>query len=425
MSLSGDAMSDKLSGAGQRDFGPDGDNSTTRPISGSPLSAATDCAHRLETIGMAAAGISHHLNTLLAGIMGNLDLAMLDAPESIRPYLEKADRATVRAAAFTARLLALVRGGETAAEPVEVGAVIDEVADFMRDITDPRFAITVKKHAPLGPAVTNSTALHHALLTLCMNARDALHETAETAPDHGKFQIEIEAKRIDGGISPSSAPESCWVAISVSDTGMGMTGEVRQHIFKPFFTTKTKHRGTGIGLATARDAITRYGGWIDANGIPDAGSTFTVYLPAASAGKEVPPREFPDEMPRGTETILLMDDDELVRGFAKAILERQGYSVFLAADGNEGLEIFLRERKRIQMVILDMVMPFVSGGDVLRRIRQSGSSPRIILTSGYDRESVYDHHEEFGNITFLVKPFSLRTLTTAVRKALDENHCSE
>ncbi|MHB9027420.1 MAG: hybrid sensor histidine kinase/response regulator [Candidatus Latescibacterota bacterium] len=418
-------MSDKLSSADHIPVGPDGDDPEQHPVTGSPPPGSVGCAQRLETIGMAAAGISHHLNTLLAGIMGNLNLAMLDAPESIRPHLEKADRATVRAAAFTNRLLALVRGAETATEPVDVGMIIDEVADFMRDVTDPRFPITVKKRCSLGAAITNSTALHHALLTLCMNARDALYEAAESAPERGRYCIEIEAKRINGGAPLPSIPDICWVVISVSDSGKGMTDEIRRQIFKPFFTTKRDRRGTGIGLATARDAIARHGGRIEAAGAPDAGSIFTIYLPAASPEEKILSPSLPDEMPRGTETILFMDDNELVRGFGKAILERQGYSVLLASDGNEGLNLFFRERARIRLIILDLIMPTFSGDEVLRRIQQSGSCPRVILTSGYDPESVLGHLTEFDKYAFLMKPFSIRTLTEAVRKALDNKESYE
>jgi len=412
-------MNHKKSGFGDENGVPGGSDSYFSPQTGPLPSETADRSDALEIIGMAAAGVSHHLNTLLAGIMGNLNLAMLDAPDSIRPYLEKADQALVRAAAFIDRLLALVRGAELKTEPVDVGKIIDEVADFVRDITDPRFLITVNKGSALGLAMTNSTAFYHALLTICMNARDALHEAAENSPGNRKYCMEIEAKRVNGDAVQLNSSGDFWVAVTVSDSGKGMTEEIQRNIFRPFFTTKKRSRGAGIGLTTARDVIARHGGRIEASGSPGAGSTFTVYLPAAKE-EEIPQSRTPaGEIPRGTETILFIDDDELVRGFVKAILERQGYTVLLAAGGREGLELFFRERERIQLLILDMVMPDFSGNEVLNEIRKSGSYPKIILTSGYDRESVLDHLADFKKTAFLVKPFPIRNLTQTVRNALD------
>ncbi len=382
---------------------------------------------RLVALGMATTGISHHLNSLLSGILGNLNVAALDAPPAILPALKIAERATDRAATFTGKLMDLARGAHTTPSVIDPEPLIDETIELFRSLTDPRVAVDVVKHSPLCPIQADAASLHLALLTLCMNAWNAVSEACHTSRELRTHRIVIEAgpatPRMENGEDSGEAPR---LAISVSDSGTGISGEVRRRLFEPFFTTRENRGGAGIGLASARNLIEEQGGRIEVSTCAEKGSKFTVLLPAAPSGEHTMTERISRDLPCGTETILFMDDDELVRGFGRAILERQGYTVLLASDGDTGLELFLRERESINLVIIDMIMPTLSGDEVLRKIRRSGPAPRVILTTGFDRQSACDQTADLGELPILLKPFTIRSLTETVRTALDDGgFCAE
>ncbi len=249
-------------------------------------------------------------------------------------------------------------------------------------------------------------------MNLCLNARDAM-------PDGGT--LTVETANADDARRPGEAadePAVAFVRVTVADTGVGMTEEVRAKIFEPFFTTKDVGQGTGLGLAVVYGVARAHGGWVDCSSEPGAGSRFDVYLPRGITSDELPRvQPEPNQVARGRgEAILVADDEPLVRALARHALERQGYRVLLAADGAEAVEVFRKERGHVALVILDASMPHMSGRQAFEAIRKIEPGVQVLFASGH---AVTDVGTDAGT-GFLHKPYTPSSLAAAVRKALDE-----
>jgi PAS domain S-box-containing protein len=373
-------------------------------------------AQKMEAIGRLAGGVAHDFNNLLTAILGNtsLVLANLPAADANRELLQATEKAARRAAELTQQLLGFSRQTMLRLEPTNLYNAIQDTVKILRRTIDPRITVEVHSAPELWKVLADPGQMSQVLMNLCLNARDAM-------PNGGRLLVETEQVVLGDG-SPRrhlDARAGDFVRLSVSDTGHGIPAEIRSRIFDPFFTTKEPGKGTGLGLAMVFGIIKQHRGWIECASEVDQGTRFDIYLPRAGedAMPVVPPPASRTSS-RGTETILLADDEVMIRNLARAVLEQYGYEVLLAADGLEAVETYQRERDRIDLVILDLTMPRLSGRDALRQLLQIDPHVRVLLASGYSADHLTEL-EEVQIVGFIGKPYRVEELAKTVRATLD------
>ena len=370
-------------------------------------------AHKMEAVGQLTAGIAHNFNNMLQGAVSNLELARLDAGDQIKPALDNALQATHRAAEMVQQLLMFSRQGmRSRHRTVDVVKVIRDTEAICLKTFDRKISFTVDWR-PMPPTTGDSIQLQQVFLNLCINARDALEESNQPAP---AIQLELETVQIKSAAEAYPDSQSGpYLVIRVSDNGAGMDEKTRERIFEPFFTTKSVDRGTGLGLSTAFGIVRDHKGWIGCDSNAGSGTRFSVFLPVAGPQLAETPADENPPPARGTEGILVVDDEEMVRNTARQMLELAGYSVYTAEDGAEALEICDRDDGDIDLVLLDQSMPHMSGRDVLRKLRETSPDLRIVMFTGFAANK-----EEFDGATGLLqKPFTMSDLVAVVRDALD------
>ena len=384
-------------------------------------------AQKMEAIGQLAGGVAHDFNNLLTGIIGNLALAERKAPDEIGKYLVAASDAAGRAEKLVKQLLAFSRKSRIQLKPVDLNRIVREAHRLVRQTIDRRIEIRVRIDEGLPNVRADAVQINSILMNLCINARDAIVEVmnGRTAPerrgDQFVISIETEAAVVGGEYCESHtyARPGPFVVLSVSDNGAGMDAETQRHVFEPFFTTKQPGQGTGLGLASAYGIIKQHDGWINLYSEPGKGTTFKIYLPIAEEEIQENCNQEMEEVLGGTETILLVDDEEMIRNLGQTTLEGYGYTVFLAADGREALNIYLKQRERIHLIILDFSMPYLSGPEVLVQLHALVPDAKVILSSGYNENSRGESLERLGAAGFVAKPYRPVDLGRTVRKVLD------
>jgi signal transduction histidine kinase/ActR/RegA family two-component response regulator len=367
-------------------------------------------AQKMEAIGRLAGGIAHDFNNLLQAILGNIDLTAESLPkyDPVGKYLQTAKQAGLRAADLTRYLLAFSRRTISVAQPLDLRDIVSEVAQLLRRTIDPR--IVIETHVPpeLWPVQADPSQMHQVLMNLCVNARDAM-------PEGGRLTIALENRTRDGAE---------FVRLTVSDTGTGMDAETRRRIFEPFFTTKEVGKGTGLGLAMVYGVVTQHEGTLAVDSEPGRGTRFVIELPRSTQAPEAvsapTPARRPDSEKGAGETVLVVDDDEMVRQFARAILTQAGYVVLEAEDGARAVSIYSQERSRIAAVLLDLMMPNRSGLEVLADLRRIDPAVRVILCSGYSAEGQGLDLARLGAKEFLQKPYAPTAMVRAIRQVLDQ-----
>ncbi len=384
-------------------------------------------AQKMETVGQLAGGVAHDFNNLLTAVIGNLCLVDLPPGDPNRALLATAERAAHRAAELTSKLLGFARRNQLLVAPLDVGDFVGEVVDLLRRTIDPRITF-LADIPPLGwHALADASLLNQVLLNLCVNARDAM-------PDGGELRLSAEPWRPTDAQASRHLPAAAgYLRVSVSDTGTGMTPEVRARLFEPFFTTKPIGQGTGLGLAMVDGIVRQHEGWVECDTTPGEGTTFHLFLPAVPADAGLPAVkvmtrsnadfsldtpvsiDLPAPRPVGGR-ILLVDDEEMIRLLSRTVLESAGYHVREAGDGVEAVEAFAIHAADIDLVILDLVMPRLSGRDAARRLVALDPAVKILLSSGYSTDDVSDIPEALG---LLSKPYRPCALLAAVRDALD------
>ena len=383
-------------------------------------------AQKLEALGQLAGGIAHDFNNLLTGILGNLNVAQVESsePKVIRP-LRQAEQAAIRSAHLVAQLLAFSRESQMVFQPTDINALFREVHALVSRTIDRRIDLELDLAPDLPLVMADASQIHSVLMNLCVNARDAITEVLHgtTLPErrHDAFVITLATRLapITEEECPADldAPAGPYVVVSVTDNGAGIAPDHRDHLFEPFFTTKEIGRGTGLGLASAFGIVRQHRGWIDVDSAAGRGTTFTVSLPAsASPVRPDAHRTLPTAAQGGSETILMIDDEEIIRDLGRTILGRYGYTVLAAADGAEGLALFARERDHIDLVVLDLSMPHMSGTEVMEALRAIDPDVRVLLSSGYAAEGL---PTGLGSLPFVAKPYRISELARAVRDVLD------
>ncbi len=371
---------------------------------------------KLEGIGTLASGIAHDFNNILGIILGHASI--LEKVRDDRSKLEQSVaaivHATQRGASLVKQLLTFARKTEAVFEPLDINLIAKELGKMLHE-TFPR-TITINQHLDrnLPPIVADPTQMHQVLLNLCVNARDAM-------PKGGTLTISTE--QIDSSHLPTrfqpTAPR--YVVLSVSDTGVGMDEQTRARIFEPFFTTKAPGHGTGLGLAVVHGVVGTHGGYIDVESHRGKGSTFRIYLPAA----EIPNPEFSSaaravlDLPGGTETILIAEDEEFLRQALEATLTTRGYTVITAGDGEQALEAYRKRASEIALVISDIGLPRLSGDELFRQIRQLNPKVKAILASGFIDPKMRSDLFSAGVADLINKPYTVNDILLKIRTVLD------
>jgi CheY-like chemotaxis protein len=371
----------------------------------------------MEAVGQLTAGIAHDFNNLLTVATGTLELLRGGPrdPDKTRRMIDGALAALARAERLTTQLLAFSRKQRLAPAPLDLDRVLVDMEDLLRRAAGPRVEVGLVLAKGLPPALADRNQLETALLNIAANARDAM-------PEGGRFTIATGMRDIDGAhirTHPEAEPGR-YLTITASDTGIGMPPEVARRAFEPFFTTKEPGKGTGLGLAMVYGFVRQSGGHVHIDSRPGAGTRVTLHLPVAPAPQHDPapvPETAAAALDRGCETVLVVEDDNAVRGLACAMLRELGYTVLEAANGDMALRL-LASRGDIDAVFSDVVMPGVNGLDIAREVLQRRPDLGVILTSGYD-SSYSDPDAILSCVEFLQKPYRQAELAQRLRKVLD------
>ncbi len=374
-------------------------------------------AHKMEAVGRLAGGVAHDFNNLLTAILGYADmLAAALAPDSQQHgQAQQVLRAAQRAADLTRKLLAFARKQLIEPRVFDPGELILAIDPLLRRLIGEDIELVTLPGRAVGSVDADPGQIEQVLVNLAVNARAAM-------PEGGKLTIETLEVELDEAAArdkPDVVPGR-YVVLAVSDTGVGMDRETLAHIFEPFFTTKRAGEGTGLGLATCYGIVKQAGGHITVHSQPGCGTEFKVYLPRASKERvSLPARRLPEGTRGGSETILLVEDEPLVRQVAEEALKGLGYTVLSARSGIEALELTGRYSQAIHLLLTDLVMPQMSGREVARRVRALRPEMRVLYVSGYGGDPALHPAETDAGIAFLPKPFTRRTLGASVRALLD------
>jgi len=371
-------------------------------------------ALKMEAVGTLAGGIAHDFNNLLMAIQGHASIMLMNKDSShpdIR-HLKGIEDDIESAADLTRQLLGFARSGKYEVRPTDLNEVIKK-QNRMFGRTKKEISIRGKYEKDLWSVEVDRGQFEQVLLNLYINAWQAM-------PGGGDLYLETENVTLDQtDVKPFSIEPGRYVKISVTDTGVGMDKETREKIFEPFFTTKEMGRGTGLGLASAYGIIKNHGGFINVYSEKGHGTTFNIYLPASE--KEVIEEKKPaGETVSGTETVLFVDDEDMIIEVAEELFERLGYKVLTAGSGREAIETYEKNKERIDMVLLDMVMPDMSGGETYDKLKKINPDIKILLASGYSMNGQATEIMDRGCSGFIQKPFKMRELSQKLREILDE-----
>jgi signal transduction histidine kinase/DNA repair protein RadC len=380
-------------------------------------------SHRLEAIGTLAGGIAHDFNNILTIIQSNIELAQAKAPDYIRNYAEKSLKAINRGNDLIRRLLHFEHGSSLNIEPINIGLVVQETIRLIKDVIDQRIRTQINIVPDLWAVNANAGQIQQVLINLITNAKDAILDVING--ENGKegnenFIIEIGLSNIEVTdkyrYQNPQASEGEYVLIAVKDNGCGMDKYTALRIFEPFYSTKETGKGTGLGLSTVYGIVKSHGGWIDVQSKAGKGSEFLVYLPKSSDKiKQARTKKEQFETAGGAETILIVDDEKDILDATKEKLEELGYKVIVADNGKTALEMLSSGPRKIDLVILDHIMPEILGMELLSKILHLNQKPKVIVCSGKD---LRDHVDALDGIDFIQKPFNLDELSDKVRRLL-------
>ena len=374
-------------------------------------------AQKMEAVGRLAGGIAHDFNNILTAITGYADLLLEDlaAKDPRRQDAEEIRKASDRAAGLTRQLLAFSRQQVLQPRVVDLNALVSELEKMLRRLLGEDVTLATALAPTLGRVRTDPGQLEQVIMNLAVNARDAM-------PTGGRLTIETADVEFDAAFAGDHYPAQPgeYVMLAVTDTGSGMDAETQVHLFEPFFTTKEKGKGTGLGLATVYGIVKQSGGFIWVYSELGVGSTFKIYLPRVEAAAEPPSsRAAPAPVARGTETVLVAEDEAPVRAVARQTLERYGYRVLEAPSAEAALDVAQRYSGPIHLLLTDVIMPGLSGRDLAVRLATLRPETRVIYMSGYTDDAITRHGVLEPGFVFVQKPFTPDRLARAVREVLD------
>jgi len=379
------------------------------------LEAQLRQAQKMEAIGTLAGGIAHDFNNLLMGIQGRSSLMLLDTDsshphfehfKSIEDYVESATE-------LTSQLLGFARGGKYEVKPIDINELIKK-QNRMFGRTKKEITIRGKYEKNLWSVEADRGQIEQVILNLYINAWQAMLAGGD---------LYIQTQNVIFGekySKPYQVEPGNYVNISITDTGMGMDEATQQRIFEPFFTTKEMGRGTGLGLASAYGIIKNHEGFIDVYSEKGEGTTFNIYLPASE--KEImEEKESVKKVLKGTETVLFVDDEDVILDIGQRLLEKLGYKALIAKSGKKAIKLYKKDKEKIDMVILDMTMPDMGGGKVYDRLKEINPDIKVLLSSGYSISGQAAEILERGCNGFIQKPYRRKELSQKIREILDKN----
>ena len=373
-------------------------------------------AQKMEAVGQLAGGIAHDFNNLLTAILGNTQLLLRDLPpgDPKRGDVEEIRKASERAAGLTRQLLAYSRRQMLQPEVLDLNVVVGDMDRMLRRLIGEHISLVTVLAPQLGRVRADPNQIEQVIVNLAVNARDAM-------PDGGKLTIETANVELDESFTQAhlGAVAGSYAMVAVTDSGGGMDATVRAHLFEPFFTTKEVGKGTGLGLATVYGIVKQSGGYISVYTEPGKGSSFKVYLPRIEAPQPVAAVPAKSGPARGSETVLVVEDEPAVLRLSRRALETQGYVVLAAADGADALRIVERHGGTIDLLLTDVVMPGLSGRELADQLSVRRPGIRVLFMSGYPGDAVVQHGTLPPGSAFLQKPFSPDGLARKVRDVLD------
>jgi two-component system cell cycle sensor histidine kinase/response regulator CckA len=370
-------------------------------------------AQKMEAIGTLAGGIAHDFNNLLMGIQGNISLSLLDIePDS--PYLKnlkKIEQYIQNGVDLTKQLLGFARGGKYEISLLSLNELLEE-QNLMFSRTNKEILFKNEFKPDLWKVAADRGQIEQVLMNLYLNALHAM-------PDGGTLTTRTANVAIDKDqYSPYYVKAGKYIRVSIEDTGVGMDEDTQQRIFDPFFTTKEMGRGTGLGLASVYGIVKNHGGFINVFSKKEQGTRFEIYLP--STDKTVPVKEkVVEKFVEGQETVLLVDDEDMILDVGTRMLKKLGYQVFTARDGKEAITVFQKHREKIDVIVLDMIMPRMGGGETYDRIKKVKPGVKVLLSSGYSINGQASEILSRGCDGFIQKPFNLQNLSQSLRAILE------
>ena len=373
---------------------------------------------KIEAVGRLAAGVAHDFNNILTAIMGHSELLLrqLDAGDPRRKNAEQIEKVAHLAAGLTRQLLIFSRKQVIEPRVLDLNAVILDIKKMLRRLIGEDIEFCTSLDPAAGHIKADPGQIEQVIMNLAVNARDAM-------PTGGKLTVTTANTALDKNHLKNFPDMGAgdYVMLAIADTGTGMSEEVKAHLFEPFFTTKPSGKGTGLGLATCFGIVKQNTGHINVHSELGSGTTFKIYFPQVqSAIEPLRVRNRPAEVAGGNETVLLVEDEPVVRELAVATLREKGYTVVEAGNGEEGLRLAQQHDGKIDLVLTDVVMPVMGGKEMADALRTSHPDTKVLFTSGYTEDALGHHGVLRPGILFLPKPYLTATLARKVREVLDE-----
>ncbi|HXG89338.1 MAG TPA: ATP-binding protein [Vicinamibacterales bacterium] len=368
----------------------------------------------MEAVGRLAGGIAHDFNNLLTAIIGYTEIVMygLEPADPRRADAEEISRAAMRAADLTRQMLTFSREQILQPKIIDLNITLSKVEPMLRRVLGEDIVMTIAPKAVRGSVRVDPGQIEQVIMNLVVNARDAM-------PHGGRLTVETADAALDASSLPPDAKPGAYAMLAVSDTGIGMSADVRARIFEPYYTTKEVGKGTGLGLSTAYGIVRQSDGFIHVYSEPGLGTTFRIYLPRSNSDAAVIANTAEATMPTGTEHVLLVEDDPSVRRLSRELLIRLGYSVTEAASGRAGLALGSDDTRHFDLALCDVILGDMSGPAVYEALRALRPSVRVLYMSGYADEAIVRTGVLDEGHPFLQKPFTPRDLAAKIREVLD------
>jgi len=374
-------------------------------------------AQKLESIGRLAGGVAHDFNNLLTAILGNIQLALMDAEagRSPRNCLSEATKAAQSAASLTRQLLAFSRKQLIEPRVLDLNQLLEQMLRMVARVIGEDVTLQANIGNPIGLIKADASQIEQIVVNLAVNARDAMPEGGRVTIETADVVLDAEFCRQHPDLKPGP-----FVLLSVSDDGIGMSAEVRRHLFEPFFTTKPKGKGTGLGLATVYGAVSQHGGFISVESAKGSGSTFRIYFPRAEGAPDSSHRlNAAAELPKGSETIVLVEDEPQVLAFTEGILTRLGYTVAPFPNAEDALAHGGDVLRTAPLLITDVILPGINGRALSTKLTQANPALKTLFASGYAEDVIGHHGVLDAGVLFIPKPYTASELARKVREVLD------
>jgi PAS domain S-box-containing protein len=370
---------------------------------------------RMQSLGTLAGGIAHDFNNLLMGIQGNVLLMILDRQPSHPHYerLKNIEQYVRDGAELTKQLLGFARGGKYEVKPTNLNEIVKKSCEMFRR-TRKEISIHSKFQENTWTTEVDRVQIEQVLLNLYVNAWQAM-------PRGGELYLQTENLTLDKSyVKPFEVNPGRYVKISITDTGVGMDEATQQRMFEPFFTTKGMGRGTGLGLASVYGIVKNHGGFVKVYSKKGQGTTFNIYFPASGKKVVVVEEKRSEDILTGTGTALLVDDEDMIIDVGKQLMQKLGYETFIAGSGKEAIEIYRMNKEEIDIVIVDMIMPGMSGGETYNKLKEINPDIKVLLSSGYSINGLATEILKRGCNGFIQKPFNMKDLSKKLREILDK-----